>query len=75
MSRLPSLRPRQVIQALERGGFVLRRVKGSHHFFTHPGKPGALVIVPVHGRDIKRGVLHSILKQAHLTSEELLELL
>jgi predicted RNA binding protein YcfA (HicA-like mRNA interferase family) len=40
MSRqLPVLRPRAVIRALERAGFVLLRVKGSHHYFEHPDRP------------------------------------
>jgi hypothetical protein len=34
MSRqLPALKPREVIRALGRAGFLLIRVKGSHHYF------------------------------------------
>jgi predicted RNA binding protein YcfA (HicA-like mRNA interferase family) len=34
--RMPTLTARQVIRALERGGFVLVRVTGSHHLYEHP---------------------------------------
>ncbi|MDV2480303.1 MAG: type II toxin-antitoxin system HicA family toxin [bacterium] len=73
--RLPTLTPRKVIQALERGGFVLHRIRGAHHYFTHPDNPALLVIVPHHPRDIKRGTLHSIIKQTGLAVEKFLELL
>ena len=73
--RLPTLRPREVIQALERAGCFLHHSTGSHHYFKHPDKPRVLVTVPVHPRDLKRGSLASIIKQAGLTPEEFLELL
>jgi predicted RNA binding protein YcfA (HicA-like mRNA interferase family) len=76
MSRqLPVLRPRAVIRALERAGFVLLRVKGSHHYFEHPDRPELLVCVPHHPGDIKRPVMRSILRQADLTVQEFLDLL
>ncbi|MEM3565000.1 MAG: type II toxin-antitoxin system HicA family toxin [Candidatus Jordarchaeaceae archaeon] len=31
MSKLPSLTPKKIIKILEKRGFVLDRVKGSHH--------------------------------------------
>lgn len=76
--RLPALRPREVIRALERAGFLLHHSTGSHHYFKHPTKPGPkpgrIVTVPVHPGDLKRSVLASILKQAGLTTEEFLDL-
>jgi predicted RNA binding protein YcfA (HicA-like mRNA interferase family) len=72
---LPTLRPRQVIRALERAGFELLRVKGSHHYFHHSGQPELLVCVPVHPGDLKRPVLHSILRQANLTVDAFLGLI
>lgn len=76
MSRqLPTLKPRQVIRALERAGFRLLRVKGSHHYFHHPHRAELLVCVPVHPGDLKRPVLRSILRQADLTVDAFLDLL
>ena len=33
--KLPSLTGAEVIQALERGGFAVARVRSSHHFLRH----------------------------------------
>jgi predicted RNA binding protein YcfA (HicA-like mRNA interferase family) len=74
-AQLPTLRPRQVMRALERAGFVLNRVRGSHHYYEHPDRPELLVCVPNHPRDLKPPVLRSIIRQAGLTPEEFLRLL
>ena len=73
--QLPTLRPREIIRALERAGFRLLRVKGSHHYFHHPKRPELLVCVPVHPGDLKRPVLRAILRQADLTVDAFLDLL
>jgi predicted RNA binding protein YcfA (HicA-like mRNA interferase family) len=75
MIGLPVVRPRQLIRALERAGFVVHHVRGSHRYLRHLEKPGLLVTVPYHSRDLKRGTLRSILRQAGITSEELTDLL
>jgi predicted RNA binding protein YcfA (HicA-like mRNA interferase family) len=69
------LTPRQLIRALQRAGFVLHHVRGSHHYFRHPDKPGVLVTVPYHNRDLKRGTLRAIMRQAGLTADDLGRLL
>src|SRR5258707_13339161 len=53
----------------------LHHVRGSHHYLRHPERPGVLVTVPFHDRDLKRGTLRAILRQAGLTPEELRDLL
>jgi predicted RNA binding protein YcfA (HicA-like mRNA interferase family) len=73
--RLPTLKPRQVIRVLERAGFVLDRASGGHRYFVHPARPELLVCVPVHPGDLKRPVVHSILRQADLTVDAFLDLL
>ena len=54
---------RQIIRQLEADGWCLVRVKGSHHQFKRPGKPG-LVTVKHPDSDIPAGTLNSIKKQA-----------
>jgi predicted RNA binding protein YcfA (HicA-like mRNA interferase family) len=73
--RLPTLAPRKVIQALERGGFFVHHTTGSHYALRHPADPTIRVTVPLHTRDLKRGTLHSIIKQARIAVGEFLELL
>ncbi|MGC2548913.1 MAG: type II toxin-antitoxin system HicA family toxin [Candidatus Sulfotelmatobacter sp.] len=36
MTKLPALKPRQVIHFLEQSGFVLDHSSGSHFVFYHP---------------------------------------
>lgn len=75
MTALPVVRPEPVIRALERAGFVVERVKGSHHALKHPDKPHLHVTVAFHKRELPRGTLRAIIKQAGLTTDEFLELL
>lgn len=72
MSKLPALKSRDVIRALQIAGFVEHRQRGGHKIF----KKGDLrVTVPVHPRDLKKGTVHSIIEQAGLTIEEFIKLL
>lgn len=62
--RLGALKPREVIRALERGGFYIHHATGSHYLLKHPGNPLCRVTVPWDNRDLKRKTLNVILKQA-----------
>lgn len=71
---LPSLPGAKVVRALERAGFTVVRISGSHHIMRHPD--GRAVPVPVHpGCDMPRGTLRNILAIVGLTPEELRKLL
>jgi len=72
MTRLPPAKPRLVLRALQRAGFVIHHTSGSHYILKHPAKPEARVTLPYHNRDLKRRTLESILGQAGLTHEEFL---
>ncbi len=74
MPKLPVLTPRDVIRILEKRGFIFDRAKGSHHIYLHPAT-NQRAIVPVHRRDLPQGTLLSILKQAGIEREELIDLL
>jgi predicted RNA binding protein YcfA (HicA-like mRNA interferase family) len=74
VTRLPSLKPREVIRILERAGYYIDHTSGGHYIMRHPDRPGRIP-VPYHGgRDIKRGTLRSIISQSGLTVEEFLKL-
>jgi predicted RNA binding protein YcfA (HicA-like mRNA interferase family) len=75
MTRLPALPARRVVAALERAGFRVIRIKGSHCFLRHQSDPTRQTIVPLHRGDLPAGTLRAILRQARLTAEELLDLL
>jgi len=60
---ITTMKSADVIKRLEAEGWLLSRVKGSHHQFKHPTKPG-LVTIPHPKADIPKGTFHSIAKQA-----------
>ena len=65
----------KLIAALERIGFTVHHVRGSHHFLKHPDDPTIRVTVALHSKTLKRGTVRAILRQANLTVEELREYL
>ncbi len=74
--RLPALKAREVIRALEKAGFTVVRSAGSHHRLVHRDDASRATTVPVHkGRDLPRPFLRAILKQARLTPDEFRALL
>ena len=73
MSKLPSISGRACIQALERAGFVVKRQEGSHVILRR-AQPFAQLVVPDH-KELDRGTLRAIIRQADLTVEEFLRLL
>ena len=74
MSDFPSLSGRELLRLLQRLGFSVLRVRGSHHFVAHPD--GRATVVPVHrGEDIGPGLLSKILRDSDLTRDDLRELL
>ena len=52
-----------LIRRLEANGWTLNRVRGSHHVFKHPGKPG-IIVVPHPRKDLGTGLVAAICKQA-----------
>ncbi len=74
MPKLPRIKPKRLVRALKKAGFVLDRIHGSHHIFYRDDIPDT-ISVPVHARDLKTGTLSSILKAAHLSIEEFIKLL
>lgn len=75
MTGLPAVTAASLLRALQRGGFFVHHVSGSHHVLKNPDRPALRVVVPYHVGDIKRGTLRSIIRQANLTVDELIALL
>lgn len=74
MPPLPALPGLRVVIALEKAGFNVVRIRGSHHVLRHPDGRGTTV--PVHrNEDVRIGTLRSILRDCRLTTEEFLNLL
>jgi predicted RNA binding protein YcfA (HicA-like mRNA interferase family) len=75
MSRLPQVTARSMLRALQRAGFIVLRVKGSHHFLRHKDDPKRETVIALHPGDLPHGTVREILKQAKLSREEFLKLL
>jgi predicted RNA binding protein YcfA (HicA-like mRNA interferase family) len=60
-----NMNSKELIKRLEAEGWGLRGVKGSHHIYTHPSRPGHISI-PHPKRDLGAGLVHKLLKQAGL---------
>ena len=73
MPKPPVVNARELIAALQRAGFVVRRQTGSHVTLRHPD--GRFAVVPRHPGDLGTGLLVSILRRAGVSPDELRDLL
>jgi predicted RNA binding protein YcfA (HicA-like mRNA interferase family) len=71
MTKRPAVRPREVIRFLEQNGFVLDHASGSHYVFYQPIS-GRRAVVPRHNRDMKKGTLLSLLREAGFTRDDII---
>jgi predicted RNA binding protein YcfA (HicA-like mRNA interferase family) len=74
MPKLPAIKPRQIIRFLEQSGFVLDHTTGSHYIYYH-ATSRRRAVVPQHNRDLPKGTLMSLLREAGFTREELIAFL
>ncbi len=63
MPKLPSYKPRDVVKKLEKLGFIKHHQVGSHLTMRHPTTYQRAVI-PLHLKDIAKGTLLSLLREA-----------
>lgn len=67
--KFPILKSNELLSILFKNGFQPRRRKGSHLILY---KENCMVVIPIHkGRDIPRGTLENIIKQAGLKLEDI----
>lgn len=59
------MKPREMIKLLEANGFELVDTNGSHHKYRNK-VTGKQTVVPVHAKELKKGLEQAILKQAGL---------
>jgi predicted RNA binding protein YcfA (HicA-like mRNA interferase family) len=73
-SNIPAVTGAQVVKALQRAGFTVVRINGSHHMMRHRDGRGA--VIPVHGsKDLLPGLMRSILRTVRMTLDEFHKLL
>jgi predicted RNA binding protein YcfA (HicA-like mRNA interferase family) len=74
-SKLPVLRPSEVVRALSRAGFYIHHQSGSHVQLKHATRGELRLTIPFHNRDLPKPVLRSIIRQADMSVEQFLSLL
>lgn len=68
---MKSVSGKVLCKIVEKRGWVLKRVKGSHHIYAKAGMP-TILSIPVHGkRDLPVGTLTRLMKDANLVEEDL----
>jgi len=70
MTKLPQIKPRELLSKLKKIGFQELRTKGSHIILAHPD--GRRTLVAYHTKPLASGTLRAILKQTKLKIEEIL---
>jgi predicted RNA binding protein YcfA (HicA-like mRNA interferase family) len=73
LTSLPSLSAQEVLRMLARIGYEFDHQKGSHIVLRNTLPPHRRLTVPDH-RDVAKGTLRAIVRQAGLTVEEFLKL-
>jgi len=68
---LKSISGKDFARLLERHGWELKRVTGSHHIYAKAGNP-ARISVPIHGNAaLKVGLLNHLLKLSGISEDQL----
>ncbi len=62
---------KELIKVLEKKGWFLKRIHGSHHILSHPDKV-EIISVPVHRNDdLKKGLQRKLMSIADISDSEL----
>jgi len=72
MTKLPNISGQECIEVLSKAGFYFKRQEGSH-IVLRRDNPFAQVVVPDH-RELDRGTLRAIIRQAGLSVDEFVKL-
>lgn len=68
MPKLVPIKPKRLMKILKELGFSERDAEGSHIFFKH--QDGRTTVIPLHNRDLSKGLLRKILNDIKLSVEE-----
>jgi predicted RNA binding protein YcfA (HicA-like mRNA interferase family) len=73
--KLPVIKPRQAINAFQRAGWYVDHQTGSHVIMCHEDNRPVTLSIPRHERDMPKGLLSGLIKDASLTYDEFIKLL
>ena len=59
-------------RALEKKGWLRKRITGSHHIYSHPEQLGSVAVVPVHGNaDLNPNTQRALMKATGIKDSDL----
>lgn len=68
MPKLVPIKPNKLVRILLTLGFNKRDAEGSHVFFAH--SDGRTTVIPIHNREISKGLLRKIINDIQISVEE-----
>jgi len=74
MPKLPAITPKKLIKIFERLGFQIDHISGSH-FVLYRAADKKRITIPNHAKDLPKGTLLAILRQAEIDKDQLSDLL
>jgi mRNA interferase HicA len=69
-ARLPGVRAKEIIRALERAGFLIERQNSTSHVLLRDPKTKRTTVVPIHSKELPRWLLKKIIKDAGLNEDQ-----
>ncbi len=70
---MAAFKPKEVVKILSKLGYFPKRQTGSHLMMYHPVTK-KLIPIPVHAKDVKKGLMEKIITLADSTETEFLKL-
>jgi len=70
MPKIPSLTPKKLLKIVQKAGFEIDHITGSHYILYHT-KTHKRVTIPFHCKNLPKGTIHSILKSSEIRIEDL----
>lgn len=70
---MSSFKAREIVRILQKLGYIQKRQTGSHLMMYHP-KSKRIIPVPMHTKELKKGLVKGIIKQAESSEKEFIKL-
>lgn len=70
---MASFKPKDIVKILQKLGFLRKRQTGNHIIMYNPNSK-KIVPEPIHNKDIGKGLVQTMIKQADSTEEEFIKL-
>lgn len=70
---MASFKAREIVRILEKLGYIQKRQTGSH-LIMYNSRKKRIIPVPIHAKELKKGLVRGIIKQAESTEEQFIKL-